>query len=691
MLALCVATAEARVAEPAHGRAWELVTPPDPNAAPPTSVSAVAPGGDRVLYDTVGPLPGSQAGSLKTPSYAKRTPLGWDSVSIALPYSVPEFSFFSPEIVGASQDLARWVWSSPHPMTPDAPSTGTGMYGSNGTEGVATLLASVAMGFEFAGGSSDMRRLVFKSSTALLPEDVRTSGGQVYQLTGAGLELAGVDGSGSPLSTCGATVGSSTYPQNPVSRDGRRIFITSPDAACGTVRRRVYLREDGVTTEISTSRCSRAFPACNAPADVRFMGATPSGSVAFLATTQQLTDDDVDTAQDLYRYEVATGALARVSAGPVSAGVTATAAYPSDDGSRVYFLASGALVPGEGIVGRPNVYVADGEGLRFVTAIMSTDTWQQGAFSTSGREDVQLTPDGTRLVFVTTAPLIPDDTDSSKDVYLYDAEDDTLERISGLPGAGNGAFAADIAQGVQEIPTAGHPLRSLSVDGRHVFFKTDESLTPGDGNTTTDVYEWEDGDLGLVSSGGASMTVRYNTASADGSSVFFMTYESLTPDDDDGGDADLYVARKGGGFPAGEDRPDACADGGCASRAVTRISRAIPASIGFAEAADGLSVLPVSRAARQRAAASGLLDLRVQTPQPDRIEVRVRARVGGRDRTIASGGRKASRAGIVRIRLRLSRLALRHLGAGRALSVRVVARRSGDDSTTRTLKIERPR
>ncbi len=686
-------TAEASVAAPAHGRAWELVTPPDPSGAPVDSVHGIAPDGDRLVYSTVGPVPGAQAGSLRTPSLAERTPSGWTRVPIGPPYSVPQFNILAPvTLSGASADMTRWIWSSRIPLTADGPASfDRGIYSSTGAGSRATLLDAVASGFEFSGGSADMRRVVFQSGGALLPEDVRSGGRQVYERSDAGLRLVGVDNAGAPLSSCGAIVGSDSYPPNPISRDGRRIFVTSPDTACGTSTKRVYLRADGATTEVSASQCSRVTPACSAPADVRFMGATPSGSVVFVATAQQLTDDDRDTAQDLYRYDVASGVLSRVSAGPagISAAVTATAAYPSADGSRVYFIASGLLVPGKGVVGGANVYLSDGGGLRFVATLVSGDSWRAAATIDGRREDVQITPDGGRLAFMSSAPLTADDTDMRRDVYLYDAVDDRLERVSGRPGTGNGNFDAGIAQGTSFIqPTAGQQLRSLSVDGRHLFFTTEEALTPDDSNATVDVYEWEEGDVGLVSSGGESTFLRYHTASADGSSVFFGTDASLTPDDDDGGYVDLYVARKGGGFPAPESSPPACAGDECTASPVTRLVRSLPATVGFVAARERLDVLPLSAAARRRAAARGWLTLGVSTGSPGRLAARARARIGRRTRTVASGAARAARPGNVRLRLRLSPAARRRLRAGHALTVDIVVHRSAPERSTASLSLK---
>jgi hypothetical protein len=696
VLALTAATADAAV--PAHGRVWELVTPPNPGGSMFGSVYATVATGDRLGYTTISALPGAQASSWTTLSLASRGPSGWTSAPNMPPYSVGALTFIPPTPVAADEDLSTWVWGSRFPFVPGGPADpNTGLYSSG--VGVTPMLLADAGPTEVVvpGASADARRIVFQTQSALLPGDVRTSGRQVYELTDAGLRLAGVDSGGVPLSTCGAVTEIGRFAPNAVSRDGRRIFITSPDASCGASTRRVYLREDGATTtEISASHCTRA--GCNAPAEVKFMGATPSGSVAFVATSQQLTDDDVDTGEDLYRYDVAAGTLSRVSVGPP--GVVASVAgvaFPSDDGSRVYFAANGRLVPGKGVAGAPNLYLSDDQGIRFVATLSTSDVAASGAFTVPARQEVQLTPDGARLLFKTTLALTSDDTDLRSDVYLYDADDGKLVRVSGIGSRGNSSLDADIAQSPPPafLPTpaiAGHTPRSLSDDGRHVFFRTVEALTPDDVNGTTDVYEWFDGDLGLVTSGAPSGSVRYDAASADGSSVFFTTDESLTPDDDDQGDPDLYVAREGGGFPAAPP-PAGCVGDGCVPPPYARLSRPVPESVDFAEDSPrGFGILRVSTAARRRMAASGWLTLRVASARPGRIVARARARVGGRTRIVAAGAVSAGRAGTVRLRLRLSPAARRRLDGGHALVVRVVVRGSKPDRVSRALlRLEPPR
>ena len=484
-----------------------------------------------------------------------------------------------------------------------------------------------------------------------------------------------VDSGGALLSTCGVTPRSSSSPPNPVSRDTRRIFFGSRVGACDTARERVYLRQDGTAiTEISTSRCTR--PDCNAPADVRFMGATPDGSTAFLATTQQLTDDDVDESSDLYRYGVAGGTLSRVSTGAGGAGadVLPTRAYSSADGRRVYFLARGLLAAGHGTAGAPNLYVADGDGVRFVATLAEGDDWVINQTSHAALQELAVTPGGRRMMFVTVAALTPDDVDLARDVYLYDAEDGVLTRVSGTASSGNGDFPS---QAYYSTASVGGPARSLSDDGRRVFFLTSESLLPEDVNSAADLYEWFDGGLGLVSAGTGVNDVLYMGASSDGGTVFFATDEGLLPGDDDG-DFDMYAARLGGGFPPPVAPPPECAGEACLPPPLSRVVRPHPGSLAGGEGrrAARLRVRRPRGVALRRMAATGRLRLAVVAPRPGRVTARASARLGHRVRTVGRGHARAVRGGEVTLRMTLSALARRRLAAGSALNVRLVVRHS---------------
>jgi hypothetical protein len=127
--------------------------------------------------------------------------------------------------------------------------------------------------------------------------------------------------------------------------------------------------------------------------------------------------------------------------------------------------------------------------------------------------------------------------------------------------------------------------RNLSADGARVFFESDEALVSQDENDQTDVYEWEaegagsctsasmtfnaasGGCLYLISTGQSAQQSYFGDASADGSSVFFFTRQSLVSQDQDD-NQDIYDARVGGGMAAQNPLPptpctgDACRGGG---------------------------------------------------------------------------------------------------------------------------------
>jgi len=552
-----------------------------------------------------------------------------------------------------------------------------------GPDGHAALLSVL-------GVSDDARHVVFQTGSGLLPGDTRTQGDQIYEYVGTSLRLVAVDAGGELLSPCGATAGwgsgsstsSPNLPPHPLSRDGRRIFFTSPASACGGSFARAFMREDGATTtEISASQCTR--PDCGAPADAIFSGANPDGSAAFLATTQQLTNDDVDDSRDLYRYDVASGTLSRVSVGSpgTAADVMPVRAMPSDDGRRVYFLAHGVLMPGRGTTGMPNLYVGDDDGVRFVGTLAADDDWPTGYPLEDALQEVAVSSGGGgRIMFVTSAPLTADDTDVHRDVYLYDDAEARLVRVSGVPGSGNGPFGVKASLPwilISRPPFPTDTPSSLSEGGRRVFFSTAEALLPEDANSVVDVYEWADGSLGLLSAGTGADGATLSGASADGSTAFVSTTAGLVPWDDDRGDADIYAARLGGGFPAPSPPPSPACDDACGV-SPRRLSRPDPASLARHErrTAARLGVRRPGRAALRRMSTSGRLTLVVLAPRPGRVTVVATARVGRRARTVARGGTRARRAGRLALRPRLSAAARRRLAKGGSLDLRVVLRHS---------------
>ncbi len=128
--------------------------------------------------------------------------------------------------------------------------------------------------------------------------------------------------------------------------------------------------------------------------------------------------------------------------------------------------------------------------------------------------------DGTRVVFTTTAALVPTDVDTALDLYAQTPEG--LLLLSG--GSAN----------------VGVTFAGMSADGSRVWFETTEALPgTGDGDASSDVYENEDGALRLVSGGGTGGDVFFAGATPDGAHVYLSTSVALLPEDTNGS-SDVY-------------------------------------------------------------------------------------------------------------------------------------------------------
>jgi hypothetical protein len=685
--ALCAPlAATASAAVPAGGRVWELVTSGPDNGVQLFGANGWTPDGNAIAYGSFGPLPGAPSGELIAMSVATRTSQGWQARRVGIPFTAPRAQLFETRAFGVSGDLRTWLWGSADPLVPGGPSfPSTGLY-RLAPDGTVTLLGDLGSTFTFLvtdpeGVSDDAQHVALSDNAALLPEDAgRVAGRAAYEFAGTTLRLAGVEDGGAPISSCGGSVvgngsGDPRLQPNAMSRDGSKIFFTapSPEASfeCPDELTHVYLRENGThTVDVSATRCTRAD--CQGPSLMHFAAATPDGAFAFVTTVEQMTDEDTADNVDLYRIATATGDVTLVSAAQpgASTDVEEGAMLTTDDGRHVAFVGYGQLVPGKGAPGERAAYLWDDGRLHYVGALEQTDL-----------RTASLSAEGGVLLLTTASQLLPSDTDEHVDVYRYDVASDTLTQVSlGDGGAGNGAFDAstpDVAPGgfPNELP------RSLSADGRRAFFTTPESLLPEDVNDRSDVYEWSDGRLGLVSAGTAGVEATFQGASPDGRDAFIQTDATLTPDDRDNGDRDLYDARVGGGFPRepppGEEQPSrepppreppptGC--GTCQGPPPATGSGATPKST--TPPARGRSppaprvhlVLPkLSATLLARLAHSGTVVVSVRGAVTGRLTLTGSARIGRRLRLVLTGAAQVRKAGTVHVRLRLTAVARRAL------------------------------
>jgi hypothetical protein len=191
----------------------------------------------------------------------------------------------------------------------------------------------------------------------------------------------------------------------------------------------------------------------------------------------------------------------------------------------------------------------------------------------------ETTRDGRFAIFLSARDLTPDDTSTVDQLFEYDAQREGLVRVSigqhtpawpqGVAENGNiraSALKPVIAtQAYREmLPTEGSSSLSLTEDGR-VFFTSQDALTPQASPESENIYEYNEGDVFLISPGLEASPrgelTRFFGADETGANVFFQTTDPLVPQDTDS-QADWYDARENGGFPELVLSPPVCT-GGC--------------------------------------------------------------------------------------------------------------------------------
>ncbi|HEX2291169.1 MAG TPA: hypothetical protein VHH53_13460, partial [Pseudonocardiaceae bacterium] len=410
--------------------------------------------------------------------------------------------------------------------------------------------------------------------------------------------------------------------------------------------------------------------------------------------------------------------------GPASNGTTTspggspTAAFPAETNLYLYDTDTGA--PRWRFVARLPRATATSAEARRLALCASTGGYRGNplaaranavSFASSGVNCFDGLGDGGFVSFFTPGGLVAGDDAGSGDVYGYDMDADVLVRLSEPEvGAAGGSYGCGGQQcfgdGGFDHSEWRHPLPLLSVvrepgglGGRVVLFQSRSRLVPEDLNDVYDVYSWRDGDLSLVTSGGAGADhVLYKGMDRSARNVYVATRENLSWQDVDRV-GDIYVARVGGGF-AQPPEPVLCAVlvGGCVGPGGGVAWGAAPVTAtpgGGGDAEPGarrrLSIGKVSRAARRRAARRGVLVLRVRSSGAGRVRLVARARVAGRRRVVGRASKVLREPGSTRLRLRLRPVARRALGSGVRLRVRLVASQAGGALPRRaTVRLRRP-
>jgi hypothetical protein len=545
--------------------------------------------------------------------------------------------------------------------------------------------------------------------------------GDVSESVGGQVDPVGVDSSGNPLGPYGALLGgnsgSGPIPQGAVSADGSKVFFTVPGDPHAGGTTMLYMRENNQTTTLISQPAAGV---SSTPQNATFEGAFSDGSLVFFSTAQQLTADDQNSGDNLYRYDTSTGRLSGITTSSATdPGYLGTMGV-SGDGSHVYFVATGQLVSGQGTAGQPNLYVYDTNAakLGFVATLGPSDSFGPNVYLGAQAEHVDVSADGMHLLFLSSADLTSFGTGGHQEVYEYSAADGSIVCAScsrsGVP-AGTDAQLLSPA-----VPDAIPPeafnivpgLRNMSDDGSRVVFEDADALTPDALNDVVlvahtnngqpiyaeNIYEWERAGTGscaagtaggcvyLIPNGAAASGAWYAGMSASGNDIFLLTRASLTPSDTDGGLIDVYDARLDGGFPAAT-VPTACQGQAC-HPASSPASLPAPGSTslsgpgnspGSAPAAASFRVAAITAAQRRAFARTGRLELRVTASGPGEVVVTLtapmRERVSGRWRTVtvtvARTRKQVSRAGTVTVALVLTPGARGYLRLRRSLRVTI--------------------
>jgi hypothetical protein len=593
---------------PEH-RALEKVTPDQKgNSAFGTRNRQASASGDALVYDTefgtVFPGGASNPGIYNPHLSTRRADGTWSTKGLAPPLAPHALGGETYKTYGFSEDLSKQlVWL---PDTVGVP--GNGAYLRDNGTNTYTLVHSGELGQHFWDPAMD--HVVF-------PE------GPLYDWSEAG----GVEQISKLPDGTGVNSLISAPNDHRVSAGGTRVFWSA--GGSGGPAGALYASIAGEGT-IEVSAPERTVPDPSPPSQrAHFQDATPDGGLVFFTSAEKLTDDSTATASsggtslssELYRYDFSAPEGERLTDltpapdTPRGAEVRGVGVVDvSDDGRRVYFVASARLAPG-GVQGTPNLYLweeEEGGTMRIVhvgTLDPNSEVYDGGVGThndvellLSGRDNQRspmATPDGGRLLFRAAAQLTPSPTGGYAQIYLYDASEDSLECISCPPSGetptGSGRLGVPITGLLGGQGLLDHQLRNLSANGRRAFFQTPTSLLDADSNGKEDVYEWRDGQLHLISGGSFGGDANFVDASVDGSSLFFATSERMVPTDTDSV-SDAYVARVDGVPPRDLVPAPVCEGEACAPLPVPP-NDPTPASSAFSGAGN-VREAPAARKAR---------------------------------------------------------------------------------------------
>lgn len=362
----------------------------------------------------------------------------------------------------------------------------------------------------------------------------------------------------------------------------------------------LYVRLDNAETLVATEG-KAAFAGLSADGRRIFFLAEPSVSSA--------------PAGEIFSCDLSQGSCAGPGASQVAtqigSGGESVVVNVSRDGSRLYFL-SPLVLSGEeeneagrkAQAGEENLYQWDEGAIRFIATVSADDVadtaggygtvglgmWVGGVLKPRpeiadgpGADPSRTSADGGVLLFESRADLTDYESEGHVQVYRYEAAAPEGQRLLCLSCNPTGAAASADAhlrsRTSGQAQTTPYPpinalaeIANLSDDGKRAFFQSAERLLAADLDGHQDVYEWrsqgtggcnrEAGCLSLISGPRSAEDDYLYAATPDGHDVFFLSGDTLVPQDPDSTPS-IYDARIGGGFPPPAPPPGECQGEAC--------------------------------------------------------------------------------------------------------------------------------
>jgi hypothetical protein len=519
-----------------HCRAFELVNNAD-KGAQNALVGDTSQDGEHALWVIPGGAPGSPSGTSST-FRADRTSSGWLSEPIAPPAAQQLGGGTWNYLVEAtSADFSTIIAA---PSDRNSEESALVRLGADRSQKVLRLYPNEDRTVPFNGGdvTDDAAHVLFINGE-LEPAQIEEIGG------GEPAEVVSIMPDGTP-SECGMSTGGEG--DNFTGRSGggrgagrdwrpgyhristvdasRLFFQVQPNGDCGSSSLALYQRnrETGETTLIDLGS------AANEP---HFIRATPDGRVGYFGTASGLDPDDDNQDEDVYRWEEGGETTCLTCQATPDADLeSGSPIMVSDDFSSVYFTSRSKLAPAA-TAGHRNIYALRGGAIHLAADLPPGSGEESGLRSA----EATLSADGGVLLFPS-APgrtLTADTVSADVELYRYDDSDGSLECVSCHHG---GVTASKALVGF-----------GMSADGSTAVFATAEPLVGSDLNESTDVHEWRDGKVSLITDGlskGARAEV--GGVSNDGRDVFFSVVQPGLTGFERDGLRNVYDARIGGGF-----------------------------------------------------------------------------------------------------------------------------------------------